>query len=88
MAQVPGEAPRGARRVAHHGAHLAAEAQDDADSSDSDSESEDEEEQETHRSRVRGGASSAGSAEEKRGSLSPAGSRHSSGENLFIYLIF
>jgi len=74
--------------IAQMGAHLAAEAQDDADSSDSDSEDDDDEE--THRSRGRGGAGGAGSVgsgEEKRGSLSPAGSRHSSGE-LYLTLLF
>ena len=85
LLQSRGELETVKEMIAQMGAHLAAEAQDDADSSDSDSEEEDEdeEEQEAHRSRGRGGAGgvgSVGSAEEKRGSLSPAGSRHSSGE--------
>eukprot|EP01032_Pedospumella_encystans_P010921 gene10921-12742_t len=83
LLQSRGELETVKEMIAQMGAHLAAEARDEesSDESDSDSESEHSEgesRQDTKGSSRSGRGSYGGSAEEKRQSLSPASSRHSS----------
>ncbi len=81
LLQSRGELETVKEMIAQMGAHLAAEARDDESSDESDSDTESESDGESRQdtkgsSRSRG--SYGGSAEEKRQSLSPASSRHSS----------